>query len=307
MTDTCQGLRQELESRKKESKEQRLAWYFEMLKLPSRQQLDSREVRDALGLTELDSREYQIQREKEVSMPSPEKRKRIVREAVKPLLKEAGFRTKGQEWWKELEDGWLFIHLKSSQFNSPSTGCSFEFDISASSFEEIRGELNKQWIYNQCCDLSHCCFLPYAGMLSPYCEAYAYKIDGYQNYLPKDDPLDAILEQVHSDFADYILPQLEKVHSISQWKNLYEERQAYLQEREIIILKFYHNVCGGVSMGSKTSLMEWYQKEYSLTPEEVLSHLDWLETICKYSSWPNEDRVSEVRDILQSLHTKGQE
>lgn len=303
MEDTRQRLRRELESIKREPKEQRLAWYFDMFKLPSQQQLDSEEVRDALGLTELDSREYQVQKEKEVSMPSAEKRKRILKEVVKPLLKEAGFRTKGQEWWRELTDGWLLIHLKNSQFNSPVTGCRFEFDISASSKEEIKEDITKQWIYNQFNDLSHCCFLPYAGMLSPYCEAYAYNIDGYQNYLPKDDPLENILKQVYTDFADHILPQLAGVQSISDWKRLYEERRTYLQRRELVILRFYHSVC----MGSGISSLQWEQKEHALTTEEALSHLDWLETIGRYSSSPNEDWVSRMKVILRNINTEGQE
>lgn len=307
MEDTRQRLTRELEEIKKEPKEQRLAWYFDMLKLPSGQRLGSQWVEDALGITDLDTREYQVQKEKEVSMPASEKRKRIVREIVKPLLKEAGFRTKGQDWWRELEDGWLLVHMKSSQFNGPSTGCNFQFDFSASTYEEIQGDITKQWIYHQMCDLSHCDFLPYAGMLSPYYGARDYHIDGYENYLPKDEPLERIMAQVQSDFEDFILPQLQKVHSVADWRKLYEEKQTLRQGREIMLLGFYHSVCMGASMGSKTSLMEWYQKEHGLTPEEVLSHLDWLETICKYSSWPNEDRVSEVKDIIQSLNTKRQE
>lgn len=51
-------------------------------------------------------------------MKAIEKRDLLVKGVLKPLLKEAGFKTKKSIWWKELEDGYLFMYMKNSQFNT---------------------------------------------------------------------------------------------------------------------------------------------------------------------------------------------
>lgn len=46
-------------------------------------------------------------KEKKISMKPNEKRDMVVKEILKPMFKNAGFKCKGMNWWKELEDGYL--------------------------------------------------------------------------------------------------------------------------------------------------------------------------------------------------------
>ena len=127
-------------------------------------------------MTDTELRNYQKQKEAEVSMPPGKKRDLVIKTVVKPLLKAAGFKTKGSNWWKELEDGWLFVHMHSSMYNGSVTGCRFRFHFSVSGKDELHEKLEEQWIYNQGQDLLQADFLPYAGLLSPFHDGSMYQI-----------------------------------------------------------------------------------------------------------------------------------
>ena len=138
-------------------------------------------MKSIYDMTETELWNYQKQKEKEVSMPPGKKRDLVIKAVVKPLLKEAGFRTKRTDWWKELSDGWLFVHLHNSINNCSVTGCAFRFHFSASKADDMKDELSRQWIRNQGTDLLQRDFLPCAGLLTPFHRADMYQIDGYQN------------------------------------------------------------------------------------------------------------------------------
>ena len=252
-------------------------------------------MKSIYDMTETELWNYQKQKEKEVSMPPGKKRDLVIKAVVKPLLKEAGFRTKRTDWWKELSDGWLFVHLHNSINNCSVTGCAFRFHFSASKADDMKDELARQWIRNQGTDLLQRDFLPCAGLLTPFHRADMYQIDGYQNYLPKDEPVERILEQIRSDFEDHILPPLAKIGSVADWEALRTERKSLLESRENSILRYYHTACMGVS----PEILRNWQKQYSLTDEEVLSRFDWLEWIQKGSSFPDANVKAAIADSLR--------
>ncbi|MCI8465936.1 MAG: hypothetical protein HFI63_08785 [Lachnospiraceae bacterium] len=252
-------------------------------------------MKSVYEMTETELRNYQRQKELEVSMPPGKKRDLVIKTVLKPLLKAASFKTKRTDWWKELADGWLFVHLHNSMHNCSVTGCSFRFHFSVSESAKLRDELSKQWIYNQSQELLQRDFLPHAGLLSPFHKADMYQIDGYQNYLPKDDPVDQILTQIRSDFESHILPALAQIHATADWKNLYEKQKSLSVNRENSILRYYHQACMGIS----PDLLRRCQKQHDLSDEDVLSRLDWLEQIQKYSSWPDRDIKSVILESIR--------
>lgn len=274
----------DLNSIKARSKEERLDCYFKLLELPDNQQPPS--AKEALGLTENDVYEYQARKEKEVSMKPTQKRDLAVRQVVRPLLKAAGFKGIRTDWWKELEDCWLFIHLKNSRFNSCVTGVNFSFQISVTKKEELRGELTEQWISNQGSDLDQFSFLPYCGYFAPYRSGNMYKLDGYRNYLPQDEPVDAILAQLREDFEEYILPRLSSLRTAEDWAALQAEAREREQEKEVRLLRYYHIACLLSCAVSNRPRLIAFQKEQELSPEDIVSHFDWLETIAQHSSHP---------------------
>lgn len=198
------------------TKGERVAHYFELVSMPEHLPYDSSHFKLELDISDEDIENYRQEMESRLSMRPTEKRDIVVKQVIKPLLKKHGFSTSGMDWRREIEDGYVIIHMMNSQFNGISTGVSFRFHISAVKKDEIRDKLSNQWIYNQTCDLRQFAFLPYCGMLSPYYSGDMYTIDGYKNYLPSDTPVEEICGQIGVDFEKYILPELCKVQCYPQ-------------------------------------------------------------------------------------------
>lgn len=163
-------------------------------------------------------------------MKAVEKRDVLVKEVIKPLLKSAGFKSKRLSWWKELEDGYIFIYMKNSQFNSQMTGCNFSFHFSASHKDDIRDKIENQWIYNQAESIGENAFLPHLGLLSPNRSGFGYTIDGYQNYQPKDTPVEEIIAQIKNDFEVYIMPRVTQIQTVAEFKEMKEMLKSYLSD-----------------------------------------------------------------------------
>lgn len=288
----------DLEFIKSQSKEERLEYYFNCLRFPERQWPGS----EALGLSESDIRGFQLKKEKEVSMKPTQKRDIVIREVVKPLMKEAGFRKSGNEWWKELEDSYLFVYLKNSRFNGMLTGASFSFQISLSGKEEIKDKISNQWIYNQLSSISQSVFLPYCGYLSPNMDALGYRIDGYRYFLPTDVPLEEICEQIRRDFAEFLLPELSRLQRKEDWIALCEEKKSCFETLELRLLRYYSMAHTMSCSKSNLPGLIRAQKELSLTEEDILSHMEWLPVIAEYSSHPYLEAEPFIRMALkQSL------
>lgn len=281
----------EIEKLRKEPKEARLEYFFRFYEWGMGEEI--------LGLTEEDVRDYQLRKEAEVSMKPTEKRDILVKQMLKPLLKENGFKSSGYSWWKELEDSWLFIHMKNSRWNGMGTGANFQFRISVSGKDDIKGKLADQWMCNRSY-LSQDDFLPYWGRLAPRMTELGYKIDGYRNYLPLDEPLDEIIEQVRGDFADHILPELEPLRTKAGWEILYQEKCTARETVENRLLRYYSSAHMLAASESNIPALILTQTSLALTPEEITSHFDWLEIIQHHSSLPCLDAKEFILGTLDA-------
>lgn len=232
-------------------------------------------------------------------MKTGEKRDFIVREIIKPMLKERGFRAKKTDWWKELSDGYLFIHMKNSQFNSAATGFCFCFQFSATLKDQVSGALEKQWIANQICCLEESAFLPYCGYLSPNRISLGYQIDGYRDYTPTDIAVEEIASQIQNDFTEYILPEIEKVHSVSDFDHLLDEKRKRYAEPEVRLCRFYSSMLTLSCNESNLPAARRAREEFGLTAEEIRSRYDWLSVIVQNSPFPRADE--QARDFIEKL------
>lgn len=236
--------------------------------------------------------------EKDVSMKSCEKRELVVKEVVKPLMKKAGFKCKRTEWWKELEDGFLFVHMKNSQFSGATTGICFSFQFSASYKDELRDKVEKQWLYNQMSCIEEELFLPYCGYLAPNRTTSGYRIDGYKNYLPTDVSVEEIMTQIQEDFKIYIMPEIEAVKNVDDFKLLMTNKKKRFHEKEIRILRFYsamHQIC---CTDSNLELAMRSFDQFELTNEDIRSHYEWLSVIARNSSLPHLDARPFIEKVL---------
>lgn len=281
------------------SQEQRLEKFFEIMKLPSGQIPYMDRLYEMLHITAADILRYQKQKEKEVSLTPAKKRDVVIKEVVKPLMKAAGFKWIKGTWYKKLNSGILFVHLRNDRFNSIATGANFWFEVSASKYDEIRENLENQWIYNQYSELLENDFLPYWGFLMPYHHSHGYQIDGYQNYLPRDQPIEDIMVQISDDFKRYIIPAISKIDSMEAWYILYEEKMKHKEDKEFRLLSYYIGASLCIPMKENFKSMSLQQSMLNLTEEDICSHFEWLDLIMVKSASPQEDLKQFILKALQ--------
>ena len=231
-------------------------------------------------------------------MNAVEKRNLFVKEVLKPMLKAAGFKVNKLNWWKELEDGYLFISMQNSRLNSETLGCCFWFHFSASHKDDIRDTIEKQWIYNQADDIREDAFLPHLGYLSPNRTSRGYQIDGYKNHQPIDTPIEEVFAQIKNDFEIHIMPQIMHIQSVTEFYKLKEMLKKNYDAKENLLLRYYsimHSLC---CSDSNLSHAMQIQKDFALTAEEIRAHYDWLETIAQNSSFPDLDATAFIEKAL---------
>lgn len=277
----------ELEAIKLRSKEERLEYYFKFIYHGV--------SREALDLTEEDVRNYQLMKEREVSMRPGEKHKIVVQTVIKKLLKEEGFKCKGNTWRKELADGELYIYMKTGRFCSMGNGSYFHFKIYFRNTEEKTAAIDTRG------SLTNFVFLPYCGFLSPISSGYDYRIDGYRNYLPSDMPAEEICAQIQRDFEDHILPALRNVKVKEDWQKLYKEKCGRYEEKDVCLLRYYSTASTLSCVESNLTGLIEMKRSCELTEEDIKSHFDWLSSIVKQDSDDPYAFDRTVNFILRSL------
>lgn len=264
------------------TKDERVAYYLDLSSSPEMLSSDTKSnMMEELDITYDDIEDYRRKIESRLSLKPNEKRNVVMKQVIKPLLKKYGFSVSGSDWHREMDDFYIIIHMTNSQYNSISGGACFGFQISAVKKEELKGELSKQWLYTQLTALNQFSFLPYLGMLSPYYFGTMYKIDGYQNYLPSDTPIEDICRQIEEDFGTYILPELSAIESYEDFLTLRLQKLKRNEEKEIRLLRYYYEAQRSVleHSGSGYRLLVSLYKELNLSPEDIASHLEWLDII----------------------------
>lgn len=61
-------------------------------------------------------------------MTAKDKQNQFIKDYLKPRLKELGFRTTGNNWWKNMDDFFIVINLQNSQWNEKNE-LSFCFNL----------------------------------------------------------------------------------------------------------------------------------------------------------------------------------
>ena len=255
-----------------------------------------------LDITDAAIEALRRERESALSMKATEKRDLVVKQVIKPLLKQYGFSTGGTDWRRQTEDAYIIIHMMNSQFNSIYTGVGFRFHISAVKKDAVKDKLSNQWIYNQDRELKQFDFLPYCGMLSPYHAGDMYRIDGYKNYLPSDTPVEDICRQIEEDFGEYILPELSRVLSCEDFMELRAQKLKRYEEKEIYVLRYFHVAqMEAPALTEDAAKVKWAErrKDWNLSKEDILSHIDWMDACRESSDFPAFDTKALVIKTLE--------
>lgn len=213
----------------------------------------------------------------EEMVSAKEKRKQIVRQVIKPLLKEAGFRTKGNRWKRELEDGWLLTHLINGSYGSDFE-CEFELRFGAYTMEEIgKNDPDKFWVGKK--SLTQGEFLPYRAAFTPFSDHQRFHIQNvhdnkYGGFI--DIPAENYMDQLQKDLETYVLPQLAQIKRVTDWDTLWQKNgdrtrndKEYRQTQELMMYYVWAN------SGFPPERLREQQERSGLSSQEILARLDW--------------------------------
>jgi len=149
-------------------------------------------------------------------MNAKEKQTEFIKSYLKPKLKENGFRTSGNNWWKLYDDFFILINLQNSQWNSKNE-LSFCFNIGVGLTQKMNDLKKKKPTYFDVATP-----LREDAYLSAKRKQHRYRQDGWLGYLmtTKTD-LHDFSGELNTDFQQDILPKLNELKTIDDYLNFY--------------------------------------------------------------------------------------
>ena len=211
-------------------------------------------------------------------LTAKEKKNRIIKEIIKPLFQSAGYKVKGNMIFKECQDCSITIYLQSSAFNNEITGYVFWFNIGVT--EEDATELSDEYIVED--SINEAYFLPDFGSLHPYRNQLGYCIGGSMRPRNIHQEYEEIANRIQSDLNTYLIPKLNLVHTIHEWRELVEQLDSQRASKRNSLIAFFEIACmlacSDTNMNELTKLLE----EAKFTKQEVIDNTDLLTEVLKY-------------------------
>jgi len=146
-------------------------------------------------------------------MTAKDKQQEFIKAYLKPKLKEWGYQTSGQTWWKDKGDFFNVISLQNYSWNSKDS-VDFRFNIGIALKATLKDERKKKATYSDLTvHLDEGTFLP---------DRINRKFGDNQGYSITDKTdLKEFLDALKADFETYILPGLEKPKSLEDCISYY--------------------------------------------------------------------------------------
>lgn len=146
-------------------------------------------------------------------MTAKDKQKEFIKTFLKPKLKEWGYQTSGQTWWKDKGDFFNVINLQNYSWNSKDS-VDFRFNIGIALKATLKDENKKKPTYNDLVlHLDEGTFLP---------DRKKRKFGNNQGYSINDrTDLNEFLDSLTVDFEKYILPELDRPETLSDCVEFY--------------------------------------------------------------------------------------
>ena len=148
-------------------------------------------------------------------MTAKEKQTEFIKSYLKPTLKQNGYQTSGQTWWKDKGDFFNVINLQNYSWNSKSN-VDFRFNIGIALKATVKDEQKKKATYNDLTThLDEGTFLP---------DRKNRKFGNNQGYfITENTNFDEFIIAMKTDFEIYILPRLEEPKTLADCIKFYEE------------------------------------------------------------------------------------
>ena len=233
-------------------------------------------------------------------MKSVEKRDKLVKEVIKPMMKEEGYKCFRNTWYSQREDCYVVVHMQNSMWNSEVTGICFWFNIDVlpqSKIDDIKQV--KEWV-NSFSMIHECEFLPKSGLLHEYRNGMVgYQIDGYRNSVPLNMDYESITIQIKKDFQFFILPQLQKIHTIKEWEQLREKLLMSPCTKEVLLLLYYDTANTYACSDCIVLELKKFREYANLTIDEIKENIGLLKEVQRYAATVCENAEEYIMKTLE--------
>lgn len=140
-------------------------------------------------------------------MTAKEKQTQFIKTYLKPTLKNIGYQTSGQTWWKDKGDFFTLINLQNFSWNSKDS-VDFCFNIGVALKANMKDtDKRKPTVHDLTVYLRENSYLPDSRQ--------EYKFRNKTGYiLTEQADLNDFLTELKSDFENHILPTLDNLNSL---------------------------------------------------------------------------------------------
>ena len=230
-------------------------------------------------------------------MTTKEKKAIVIKKAITPAFKEAGYRTIGQTYYRMQEECCIVVKLQSPHFNSAATGFTFWFHIEVLPKETSKEEL-KTWNASGSSDIHESLLLPDCGYLHPYRSSLGYQIDGYKNYMPQDMDVEDIKIKIGSDFHELILPQLDEIKTPDDWAAHKKEWKERENTQRVRLLRYFSSAQMSAVVPEMVLMLREMQKRFNLPSEIIRENEALYHQIQALSEWPKDNKWEFILSSL---------
>ncbi|WP_343697198.1 DUF4304 domain-containing protein [Flavobacterium sp.] len=149
-------------------------------------------------------------------MTAKEKQEILIKTYLKPLLKDKGYKTSGNNWWKNNETFYSVINLQNFSFNSKdqvdfcfNIGIALERFISDKTKKKITG-------YDIAIPCREQCFISKSRQEHKFRKNLGFRLE-------TDTNMEDFTTEFRIDFEQNILPTLESLNSIDKCVEFYDK------------------------------------------------------------------------------------
>ena len=148
-------------------------------------------------------------------MTAKEKQTEFIKSYLKPTLRQNGYQTSGQTWWKDKGDFFNVINLQNYSWNSKDS-VDFRFNIGIALKATVKDEQKKKATYNDLTThLDEGTFLP---------DRINRKFGNNQGYsITNKTDIEQFIAALKNDFETYILPGLEEPKTLADCIKFYNQ------------------------------------------------------------------------------------
>ncbi|WP_433779001.1 DUF4304 domain-containing protein [Flavobacterium anhuiense] len=139
-------------------------------------------------------------------MDAKEKQLEFIKIYLKPTLKDFGYKTSGQTWWKDKGEFYTLINLQNFSWNTKNE-VNFCFNIGIVLKSEIKDVTKKPKIYDVIVHLRENSYLSDKNDKHSFRNKTGYLLENHTD-------MTDFYKELKSDFENFVLPKLEKLNSL---------------------------------------------------------------------------------------------